>query len=271
MFRGYRNLKSSSDEEPISKDQKIEIEKCKKDSIYFINNYIYNGYIIDNKETILNKIILKEFQEDYIKHVLSEKKVLSIWGRQSGNTTIHLAYYLWKILFVSESSVGIINLNRSCSIDDMNIILNFLQRIPMWMQLPCERVSNKSIRFRNENKIFILNEDVRGLTLPSDIVVFNSSYMNNLNENVKELISHPDINLAMTSTGLGIPGNNLLEFWKKYDWKKLKYGYKRYIKNPDKFRIKMVNLLGAENFKAEYMIEAEDNFSTIITDTSIYS
>jgi hypothetical protein len=43
------------------------------------------------------------------------------------------------------------------------------------------------------------------------------------------------------------------------------------LKNADKFRIKMVNLLGAEKFKAEYMIEDEDNFNTIITDTSIYS
>lgn len=103
----------------LSYEQQIrEIVKCRKNSHYFINEYIY-FYDTQNNQTIDLK--LWDFQEDYVASFQKDRFIIALKSRQLGFTTVTLALALHEIAFFQNTRILIIAQTES---DAMNLLSN---------------------------------------------------------------------------------------------------------------------------------------------------
>lgn len=264
MFRGYFDLRGPNDRVDRTIEQYREIEKCKVDPIYFIENYIK----IYNTDYGLVNFKLRDYQKDYIKTLHHEGKILSIWARQSGNSVTNLAYIVWQLIHLNNYSIGMLDFNDTNCVENMKRIIEMMRNVPIWLQPVTDKCSTKCFRFENGNKLFKFNKEARGYELNS-LVILSSSYIKDLDHSIDYLIERTNAKITMTTTGLGLKDNYLIKYWNNLDCFKVKYGYTRFIKDPG-FRDMQIQNMGINHFNSEFAIEEHEQKITYITDTTQY-
>ena len=94
-YNGNSSLKRIGIDFSYTEDQVLEIAKCVKDPIYFIDNYCY----IVTLDHGIQPFKLYDCQKTKIKLIHDNRKVILMEGRQQGKTTSAAAYILWYTLF----------------------------------------------------------------------------------------------------------------------------------------------------------------------------
>lgn len=152
MLDGYLGnplLKPTNVQINFTKEQVEELVRCVEDPIYFIRNYI-KIIQLDRGAIPLD---LYEFQETAIKTIIENRFVIAKWPRQSGKSTIFLAYLLHYILFNKNVSVVILA-NKADTAQELLSRLQFAyENLPSWMQQGIVTWNKRNIILENGSKI----------------------------------------------------------------------------------------------------------------------
>ena len=119
MSQVYLNnplLKAAGVSIPFTSEQVEELIKCSKDPIYFIRNYCK---IISLDKGLID-FELFGYQENFIKSMHNNNRVISMQPRQMGKTQTVAAYILHYVLFNDHKTVAILAIKKAASTEISN-------------------------------------------------------------------------------------------------------------------------------------------------------
>ena len=115
-----------------------ELEKCSKDPIYFITNYVKIVHPIRG----IVPFNLYNFQKRIVTEIDGHRFNVIKKFRQAGVTTIMCAYSLWKIIFEHNKLVMVVSIGDRESTTFLTRVVGMYDDLPSWMQ-PKVKEKNK--------------------------------------------------------------------------------------------------------------------------------
>ena len=140
----------------FTKEQVEELQKCKEDPVYFINNYV--KFVTFDKG--LTDFKLYPYQEDLINKYNNNRFNICKSSRQAGKTSIGLFYGLHHIIFNDNMTEGILSLNTLTARNTLQRLMTAYENLPEWMQ----------------HKVIIKNKSTLELENGSRVIVGNTTY-----------------------------------------------------------------------------------------------
>ena len=128
-----------------TREQLIETEKCRKDPIYFIVNYLYVQHPIKGKV----KFKLYDFQEDLIRLYVNERYVITTIARQSGKTQTSAAFLLWKACFEEDKTLLIASNHNANAMEVVSRIQFMYENLPIWLKPGVVEYNKHNLKFDN--------------------------------------------------------------------------------------------------------------------------
>lgn len=251
FYNGIENTLRSDVHYALNDDEKKEYAKCFNDPIYFIENYL----------VFLNRNIkLREYQIEWIKAFLENKKIIYNVSRQTGYTVIMSALYFHNMIFHNKNILNIDSkLDESVSFIE-KIKLYYLN-LPYFLKPNIISMNRKSIVFTNSKIKTNTRNMIETKDFDFDIYSFSDLQYNiniyeeifNFSENKdKRIIIHPnksskfDIDLCRKSElPEGHPDKNVYKTIKTY-WYEVNG-------RDDKWKQEEIRCLGSKDlFDREY-------------------
>lgn len=136
--------------EYFTKEQIIELKKCKKDPYYFIENYctVING--VTGKEIPMK---LYPYQRRMIEAAESSQYSINLFGRQMGKTEGIVSYMLWWAIFKKNQNIIIAAHNFDHTSEVMGRLKQVYEGLPDWIKSGVKEYNKKTIIFENNSKI----------------------------------------------------------------------------------------------------------------------
>lgn len=128
---------------------RIEFEKCRKDPVYFICNYIKVVHPIFG----LVKFDLYEFQKTLVNEFKTNRFNILRKFRQAGCTTLVAAYSLWKCMFTSHFKVVILSKDDDASMEVLSRMKTAYDELPEDFKPKLLKDSAHAMRFNNGSEI----------------------------------------------------------------------------------------------------------------------
>ena len=175
-YNGIRSLKKAFTKMQLSKIHLIEIEKCSKDILYFLNNYIRmttpKGF---------NFIDARRYQNEFLKILenRSYENIISMQPRQSSKSTTTGVYFSHLFCFSQDLTIGIVAYDGESAREFLDKAKKMIISLPIWLQ-PGMVVWNKG-SIECENNVRILtdspsSDSFRGFSV-NVIVVDECAYL----------------------------------------------------------------------------------------------
>jgi len=245
-------------------DRKKEYGKCSEDLLYFAENYCC---VIDpdgGKKTFDPY----PFQKEILRDLANNEWLLIVKSRQLGITTILAVYSLWKTLFHSESNVAYGSPKVDMKTNFLNEKVSFIyENLPGWMVKPTLKSTRSTKVFQNKSELLSIpprghkgkNYDVAIF----DEVSFISEFVRMWSRTNMQ-INHPGGQVILTTNGIIKERENyntLKKFYKKSQFKNLKYSYLDHPERDEGFKDETVNsgIMTHEKFLKEHggLVEIE--------------
>jgi len=121
-----------------------EWKKCANDIIYFANTYCK----LMTPDGIKN-ISLRDYQEDYLKHLQNNRLSIMLSARQSGKTTTSAIFMLWYIIFNTDKNAMVLGNKRDTAVEILKKTKDIFYELPYFLK--------PGIRVWNEGKISLDN------------------------------------------------------------------------------------------------------------------
>ena len=146
MYRGYYNLRSADDEVTLTEYQINEIIKCSTDVEYFLRNYCY----VHTRDNGMQLFPLRPRQQEELPVLNNEKMIKSDWYRQSGYTTLVMAYLLWKVLFTPNLACLYMIPKKELAYENFHEKVRLVYiSLPFWMQRGVKEWTKQGIKLDN--------------------------------------------------------------------------------------------------------------------------
>ena len=149
-YNGNSSLKRIGIDFSYTEEQVLEIAKCVKDPIYFIDNYCY----IVTLDHGIQPFKLYDCQKTKIKLIHDNRKVILMEGRQQGKTTSAAAYILWYTLFQDNKSVAVLANKSATAREIMSRYQLMFEYLPPWMQQGIKTWNKGDIELENGSIVF---------------------------------------------------------------------------------------------------------------------
>ncbi len=127
----------------------IEIAKCKRDIVYFAENY----YRVINLDKGLHIIQLYDVQKEFLRFLVDNNKVICVSGRQQGKSTIYCIYSLWLATFFPEKKIMILANKAATALELLSRIETGYEYLPHWLKSACLVFNKGEITFSNLSSI----------------------------------------------------------------------------------------------------------------------
>lgn len=129
----------------------IEFKKCKKEPIYFIENYVRVSTPGGEGTQLLK---LRDFQKDYINIVNDKHAIITLKSRQTGISTISQAYIVWALTFYNGVVVGVVSRDKSEASRFCKVIKDMIEELPIWVRPQYGRTNNvQSFDLKNGGQV----------------------------------------------------------------------------------------------------------------------
>lgn len=138
-YLGNKKLKAADVKMKYEQWQINEIIKCKKDPIYFIENYFYITNL-DNGRVLMK---LYPFQKDMVHNFINNRFSINCLARQMGKSSITVAYFCWFLIFNKHKSVAVIANKHNLAKSILSRMMKAIEDLPMWIK-PGVRTWNKT-------------------------------------------------------------------------------------------------------------------------------
>lgn len=143
-------VKKPNQEVEYSSQDLKELDRCRKDPIYFINNYCW----IQNQTHGRVRFKLRPYQIRIIKALHSNRHTILMIGRQSGKTETTAAYAYWFSIFKDDKNVLVASNKQKGATDIMNRIKFMYEMTPNWLRPGVQAYNRGSVEFDNGSKIW---------------------------------------------------------------------------------------------------------------------
>lgn len=127
-----------------------EIIRCQRDILYFANNYCYSK----TDDGSVQKITLRNYQEEVIKAYAENSRVVFLASRQIGKTITTCIFLAWVVCFHLDKNILVIANRRATSEEILDKTKTILRYLPFYMK-PGVSVNNMGkMAFDNNCRIF---------------------------------------------------------------------------------------------------------------------
>ena len=215
VYLGNPNLKAAGVTVPFTEDDVIELRKCRKDPIYFIENYCK----IITLDHGLQPFKLYDCQREKVKIIHENRKVILMEGRQQGKTTTSAAYILWYTIFQDSKTVAILANKAAAAREVLSRYQLMYENLPKWMQQGVITWNKGDIELENNAVVFTAatsSSGIRGKSVNMLYVDETAIIPNNVAEDFFTSV-YPTISagtttkILLSSTPLGY--NHFWRFW----------------------------------------------------------
>ena len=148
-YLGNPNLKKSNIQQEWTKEEVEEYAKCMKDPIYFIESYMK---IVSLDEGLI-PFKLYGFQKEMIGTFHNNRFTIAKMPRQSGKSTIIIAYLLHYVLFNPSVNVAILANKATTARDLLGRLQLAYEHLPKWLQQGVMLWNKGSLELENGSKI----------------------------------------------------------------------------------------------------------------------
>ena len=244
---------------------------CMQDVIYFASKC----YVMTPEG--LKPVILRDYQEEYLRHLQNNRFSIFLACRQAGKSVITAIYCLWKILFNIDKSGLILSKSAAAGVDLLRKIKDMFLNLPYYLKPGIYKWNQHEVSFDNNSNICTeafsptagLGKTINFLILDEFAWCPNNEvelfYMNI----IPTITTMPDSNVCIMSTQNGF--NFFYTLWKganevgkdwngyapyKVDWDQVpNYNMEKHCweKRTQEWKEKMIGVLGGEaNFYYQY-------------------
>ena len=135
----------------FTKAQQVELKKCKKDVMYFIENYC-RVIAPDGKEILFK---LYDYQKELIRSADENQYTVALFARQMGKTEAAVSYMLWFAMFNKNRNVLMVAHKFEHIGEIMKRIKQVYEGLPYWMKAGVlnDGYNARSIKFENGSSI----------------------------------------------------------------------------------------------------------------------
>ena len=169
QYLGNPNLKRVNVSVEFTKEQIQEYQKCMDDPIYFIENYMK---IVSLDEGLVPMNMYK-FQKKMVKTFHKNRFTICKLPRQSGKSTIIIAYLLHYVLFNPNVNVAILANKSSTARDILGRLQLGYEHLPKWLQQGVISWNKGSLDLENGSSILEKTIHIRQVQF---VVVHITSY-----------------------------------------------------------------------------------------------
>ncbi len=148
-YLGNPLLKKSNVPVEWTKDQILEYQKCMKDPLYFISNYIR---IVSLDEGLV-PFNMFPFQKEMVGTVHNNRFTICKMSRQSGKSTTLVSYILYYVLFNSNMNVAILANKASTARDILGRLQLAYENLPKWLQQGVMSWNKGSLDLENGSRV----------------------------------------------------------------------------------------------------------------------
>ena len=148
-YKGNPNLKGAGQEIAFTEEQIKEFIKCSKNPVYFIENYVK---IVSIDEGLI-PFKLYDFQKEMVGTFHNNRFTISKLPRQSGKSTILLAYLVHYLIFNETVNVAILANKAQTARDLLGRFQLAYEHLPEWMQQGVINWNKGSLELENGSKI----------------------------------------------------------------------------------------------------------------------
>ena len=144
-------LKKANEEYDYTGDLLLELEKCRKDVLYFVNNYCQLQHPVHGSAPFTlrpyQKRVLKAFQENRLSILLA--------ARQIGKSWLAGAFLLWYAAFKFEQTILILSNKNDNAMEMIHRVRFMYERLPHWLKpgLTADGWNKHSVAFDNGSRI----------------------------------------------------------------------------------------------------------------------
>jgi hypothetical protein len=149
-FMGNVNLRPAGRNIELSEDQLSEYKKCRRDPVYFIENYV--KVVSLDKGVVPMK--LYPYQKRLIKAFHENRFVLSKLFRQAGKSTITAAYVLWYVNFNANKNAAILANKAAIAREIFSRVQFMFEELPVWMKKGVKEWNKTSFTLENDTVCF---------------------------------------------------------------------------------------------------------------------
>lgn len=255
-----------------------ELERCKNDPIYFIENYVY---IKGMKGKALFKLF--DYQKEMIKNYMTHSRNIVLASRQVGKTETSAAYILWFAIFHEEKTILIASNKSDNAKEIIGKVVYAYEELPDWIKPGIdENTWNKfSLQFENRSRIMAATTAVdtgRGLSIDLlyvDELAFVKAHIQDqfFTSILPTLASRVDGKMIISSTPNG--DNNLFAtLWRAAEAKIKDAFFATFVPwysvpgRDEKYKAKMIAQFGERKWRQEFECEFLSADHTLI-DTMI--
>ena len=149
VYLGNPNLKKANVTQEWTKDEVEEYTKCMKNPQYFIENYVR---IVSLDEGLI-PFTMYDFQKEMVGTFHNNRFTICKLPRQSGKSTIIIAYLLHYVLFNATVNVAILANKAAVARDLLSRLQLAYEHLPKWLQQGVMTWNKGSLELENGSKI----------------------------------------------------------------------------------------------------------------------
>lgn len=150
FFEGNIDLRKGDIVFQYTDDEIKEIIKCKRNIIYFIENYAK----IKRPDGKIGKIKLRRYQYHQIKDFLENDEIILGWSRQSGKTIGTALYIIWCMMFNSDKHTAILANKGSTSGEVLSKVKEIYKNLPFFVKAGIKGWNGSTVSLDNGCKMF---------------------------------------------------------------------------------------------------------------------
>lgn len=270
-YKGSPLLKKAGVDIQFTPEQVIELEKCSKEPIYFIEKYLK---VIDADRGLIS-INLRDYQKKMIQSFHARRRSIVTTCRRSGKSTSVCGYILWYILFNNEKTVALLANKGETARELLGLIQLGYKNLPSWLQHGILEFNKGSFVLENNSRVIAAataSDAIRGYTI-SLLYIDECAFIDNWEQFSASVL--PTITSGKQTKIILVSTPNGLNFYAKL-WEEAldnKNGYNPIIVkwhevpgNDEKWYQETLQTLGNDitKFNQEYNVEFLGSTNTLI-------
>ena len=275
-YLGNPNLKKVNTPVEFTKEQILEFEKCSKDPIYFMKNYIQ----IVSLDLGLIPFKMYDFQEHIVRTIHDNRFTICKLPRQSGKSTTVVSYLLHYALFNPNSNIAILANKSSTARDILSRVQLAYENLPKWLQQGVINWNKGNIELENKSTIVAAATSSSAIRGGSYNIIFLDEFAF-VPANIAEMFFssvYPTISsgtktkLIIVSTPYGM--NQFYKLWtdaenKRNDYVPIEVHWSEVPGRDEKWKEDTIRNTSPEQFQQEFECEFLGSVNTLISPAKI--
>ena len=270
-YHGNINLKPIGYKHTFTQEQLEELIKCQDDPVYFIENYCQ----IVTLDHGLQLFKLYDCQKRKVHHILNNRKVILMEGRQQGKTITSAACILWYTLFQDAKTVAIMANKTAAAREVMSRYQGMYENLPIWMQQGVRTWNKGDVELENGSKVFtaattasgIRGKSVNWLYIDEAAIIPNTVAEQFFASVYPTISAGQTTKILPTSTPLGY--NHFWKFWNEAEkgangFEPMFIPYTEIPGRDDAWAEEQLRLLGELKFNQEVLCNFLGSSNTLI-------